>query len=58
MSAPGRWRQGSGGLNSQAREHFKGFWPRPRSDLPDWAGTSAQLKRFLLDRQSGTPRYY
>lgn len=53
-----RWRQGGGGLHPKAAEHFKGFWPEPRSPLPAWAGTSAQLKRLLTDRHSQLPRYF
>lgn len=54
----GRWKRGGGDLNPDATEHFKGFWPQPRNQLPPWAGTSAQLKRLLNDRKSQVPRYY
>lgn len=54
----GRWKRGGGDLDPGATEHFKGFWPRPRNPLPPWAGTSAQLTRFLNDRKSQVPRYY
>ena len=53
-----RWRNGTGGLHPSAREHFKGFWPGPRKPLPDWAGTSAQLKSLLTTQQPQVPRYY
>lgn len=53
-----RWRSGGGGLHPKAREHFKGFWPQPRTPIPPWAGTSMQLKRFLTEKRPQVPRYY
>lgn len=54
----GRWRQGGGGLNPEARENFKGRWPDRDKKVPLWAGTSAQLKRLLEQRRSQVPRYF